>query len=58
MDRCDKVKGQRGDTPYAIKEAFNNCSWICYNKLDRRYRVYWKNQRDQIVERHSVRSMQ
>ncbi len=23
-------------------KEYNECTWVCYNKLDRRYREYWK----------------
>ncbi|KRX06709.1 hypothetical protein PPERSA_09111 [Pseudocohnilembus persalinus] len=29
----------------------NNCNWVCYNKLDRRYRVYWTEQRDGLKKK-------
>jgi hypothetical protein len=28
------------------------CNWICYNKLDRRYRDFWLQQKNDIIKRH------
>jgi len=56
MNRCDKMKETQGSSD-VIREAFNNCAWICYNKLDRRYKNYWKIKRDKILERHLYKSI-
>lgn len=33
-------------------ESYDECMWVCYNKLERRYRDYWKKQKEDIVLRH------
>ena len=25
-----------------LNQPYNECMWDCYNRLDRRYKVYWK----------------
>lgn len=40
------------------EEVYDECMWICYNKLDRRYKEYWLDQRNDIVSRHYFKSMQ
>ncbi len=57
LERCDKVKEAKGQNFNLIKENFNNCAWMCYNKLDRRYKNYWRNKRDKIIERHLYKTL-
>ncbi len=57
MAGCERVKKQ-GKTTDNVLETFNNCAWICYNKLDRRYKHYWKIKRNKIIERHIYKNFE
>lgn len=39
-------------------KTHDECMWTCYNKLDRRYKEYWRNQKEDIVKRHYFKSYQ
>ena len=47
MNMC-KESCAKKDNP----DEYDNCNWVCYNKLDRRYRDYWLKQRNEIIDRH------
>ena len=35
-------------------EDKNICLWECYNRLDRRYKQYWANQRTNVEAKHTI----
>ena len=49
---CDANKAQKGHNSNTIQAAFNDCLWVCYNKLERRYTEYWKKQKEETINRH------
>lgn len=56
--RCDakalQAKEHGGEDGELIgATVYNDCVWICYNKLDRRYIDYWKKKRDSVIQRHA-----
>ena len=52
--KCDETKKNIGFSTVGRQEAFNECAWICYNKMERRYQDYWNKQKLDILNRHGV----
>lgn len=50
MSKCNKPKDNIEELNQEITK--NTCAWMCYARLDNRYKGYWLNQKNQIVERH------
>ncbi len=36
------------------EEERNTCLWECYNRLDRRYKKYWANQKQNIEAKFKI----
>lgn len=52
--QCEAISKDysKGEDRYLEKKRQeNDCWWVCYNKLDRRYRDYWLAQKNQLVDR-------
>ena len=45
---CKKI----GYNQFTVNEALYNNLWICYNKLDRRYGIYWREKKEKLLARH------
>ena len=47
LERCSKSCPAGNE----YSKDYNECLWECYNKLDRRYKVYWVEQRQKVEDR-------
>ncbi|KAL4485023.1 hypothetical protein ABPG74_020200 [Tetrahymena malaccensis] len=43
-----KADAEKGNT----LGVYDECLWICYNKLDRRYKEYWRNLKNDVIKKH------
>ena len=34
------------------EQVYTDCLWVCYNKLDRRFREYWQEHKDKMTSRY------
>ncbi|CAK56053.1 unnamed protein product (macronuclear) [Paramecium tetraurelia] len=54
---CDQMINYNVDQTYQEKISnkvnIYRCRWVCENKLDRRYREFWLQQRNDIIDRYS-----
>lgn len=51
INRCTKIRNNPDD-PFNKNIGYNVCLWMCHAKLDNRYKNYWTNQRNGLIERH------
>lgn len=55
MSKCNKFTNKSDDEANR-KISLNTCKWMCYARLDNRFKGYWMRQKKQLIERYKNKS--